>query len=97
MIVQELEQVCSILGDLASECQSLIQQYGGTVLDALAKALVSTGLRKSTAYWVTLPANVSLLHCSIIRQFLIKYFWTDCGQQIFSSQHGGIYTANILT
>ena len=72
MIIQEVEQVCSILGDLAGECQSLIQQYGGTVLDALAKALVSTGLSKSAAHWVTLPVNVSLLYNSMMEQSLMR-------------------------
>ena len=36
-----VEQVCSLLGDLSSECQSLVEQYGPTVINALAQILVS--------------------------------------------------------
>ena len=36
-----VEQVCSLLGDLSSECQSLVEQYGSTVINALAQILVS--------------------------------------------------------
>ena len=40
-IIMAVEQVCSLLGDLSSECQSLVEQYGSTVINALAQILVS--------------------------------------------------------
>ena len=44
-IISTVEQVCSVLGQYSSECQSLIEQYGSTVINALAQVLVS--LRQS--------------------------------------------------
>ncbi|XP_072050132.1 uncharacterized protein [Amphiura filiformis] len=38
-IISAVEQVCSLLGDLSSECQSLVEQYGSTVINALAQVL----------------------------------------------------------
>ncbi|XP_072050756.1 uncharacterized protein [Amphiura filiformis] len=38
-IISAVEQVCSLLGDLSSECQSLVEQYGSTVINAVAQVL----------------------------------------------------------
>ena len=40
-IISAVEQVCSLLGDYASECQSLVDQYGPTVINGIAQLLVS--------------------------------------------------------
>ncbi|XP_072051429.1 prosaposin-like [Amphiura filiformis] len=42
-IISAVEQVCSLLGDLSSECQSLVEQYGSTVINAVAQVLVKAG------------------------------------------------------
>ncbi len=42
MIIHEVEQVCSILGDLAGECKALIEQFGPSLISSVAKAVVST-------------------------------------------------------
>ena len=43
-ILNELKQVCSLLGDLADQCNSLIDQYGPLVFDLLLPELVSLNL-----------------------------------------------------
>ena len=48
-IIMAVEQVCSLLGDLSSECQSLVEQYGSTVINALAQILVSWIIK----FWVS--------------------------------------------
>ena len=40
-ILNDLKQVCSLLGDLADQCNSLIDQYGPLVFDLLLPELVS--------------------------------------------------------